>query len=179
MKKNILILLGLCSLLMITFFYFNKQSKLSLLNEPQLISFEEQQVLKDYNWKLIGITGKSFNLLVKTNNVIVIKYLSISDELNKAEMETFNSVYKDYKTKIDFIVVTNDDQLKVKKFLEKENYLFPVFYSLSEPPFKIEPQNNIFKSIVVSRKGRIVVDNSEAVNWDCDEIREILDGLTK
>jgi thiol-disulfide isomerase/thioredoxin len=149
------------------------------LNEPQLISFEEQQVLKDYNWKLIGLTGKSFNLLVKTNNVVVVKYFSISDELCNAEMETFNAVYEEFKTKIDFIVVTNEDQLKVKQYLEKEGYLFPVFYSLSEPPFIIEPQNNIYKSIVVSRKGRIVVDNNFAVNWDCDEIRDILNGLIK
>ena len=158
---------------------FLNDKKYDNLNKPQLITFEKQEVLKDYNWKLIGLTGKSFNLLVNTNNVIIIKYLSISNDLNKTEMETFNSIYEDYKTKINFIVVTSDDQLKIKKYLEKENYLFPVFYSLSKPPFKIEPQNNIFKSIVVSRKGRIVVDNNVAVNWDCREIRDILDGLTK
>ena len=178
MNKKILGIVTVVVLTTILLFSCNGEKNANL-NEPNIISFEEQQVLKDYNWKLIGLTGKSFNLLVKTNNVIVVKYFSISDELCNAEMETFNAVYEEFKTKIDFIVVTNEDQLKVKQYLEKEGYLFPVFYSLSEPPFKIEPQKNIYKSIVVSRKGRIVVDNNLAVNWDCDEIRDILNGLIK
>lgn len=178
MKKNIILFASLGVFLFFAVLFFLKENKTDF-NKPKLIQFEEQQVLKSYDWSLIGLNGKSFNLIIKRNNVIVIKYFSLSNEDSKKEIELFNDIYEEYKTKVDFLVIVEDSQPEIRSFLEKKEYLFPVCYSLSRPPFEFETEEKDFRSLIVSRKGRIIMDSHEHINWDCDEVRDVLNGLTK
>lgn len=178
MNKKIIFFASFGVLLILAVMFFNKENK-SNFKKPSFVSFEEQQVLKDYNWNLIGIEGKSFNTIIKANNVIVVKYFTLSNEDSKKEIELFNAIYEEYKTKIEFLVIVEDKQPDVRKYLQEKEYLFPVCYSLSRPPFKFEPQDKNFRSLIISKKGRIIMDNFEPINWDSKEVRDILNGLIK
>ena len=68
---------------------------------------------------------------------------------------------------------------EIGNYLKENDYFFPVCYSLSRPPFKFEPQDKNFRSLIVSRKGRIIMDNFEPINWESNEIRDVLNGLIK
>ncbi|WP_320814451.1 hypothetical protein [Flavobacterium sp.] len=178
MKKKVILFASLGVFLILAVLFFNKENNTNF-KKPSFVSFEEQQVLKDYNWNLIGIEGTSFNTVIKRDNVIVVKYLSLSNEDSQKEIELFNTIYEEYKTKIEFLVIVEDDQLKVRNYLKENDYFFPVCYSLSRPPFKFEPQDKNFRSLIVSRKGRIIMDNFEPINWESNEIRDVLNGLIK
>ena len=178
MKKNVILFVGFCVLLIITFLFYFKEDKTNF-KTPHLISFEEQQVLKNYDWSLIGLDGDSFNLIVKAKKVIVIKYFSLTNEESKKELDVFNKIYNDFKTKVDFVIIVEDKQPEVRSYLKENDFLFPVCYSLSKPPFEFESKNKSFRSLVISPSGRIVIDNYEPINWDSDEVRDVLNGLTK
>lgn len=178
MNKKIILFASLAVFLILGVLFFNKVDKPDF-KKPTFIPFEEQTVLKDYNWSLIGINGSPFNTIIKAKNVIVIKYFSVYNEESKKEVELFNTIYEEYKTKIEFLVITEDKQPDVRMFLKDNDYLFPVCYSLSRTPFKFKPEDKDFRSLIISREGRIIMDNFKPIDWDSKGVRDVLNGLVK
>jgi hypothetical protein len=91
-------------------------------------------------------------------------------------LESLKKVYDDYKTKMDFLLLSNDNQTKMIHYLDDNEYYFPLYFYLSEPPKEFEVKK-LPQSYLISKKGRILVDSNEAVNWDSTEFRKVLDGL--
>ena len=68
--------------------------------------------------------------------------------------------------------------MEVRSFIEKNEFSFPVFFSLSPAPKPIE--NKVIPSTyVLNKKGRIVVESKVATNWDDDAFRVVMDNLVK
>jgi hypothetical protein len=183
MKKYILIIITFIIVALATFFVA-KDSKIfssfkgMFLPEPTYVLFEEQRVLTDYDWSLIGPTAKAKNLIIKENKIVIVKVWSSEGEENEKDLACFNELYNDYKTKVEFVFVTRDEQVPAREFLSKNKYFFPLYFSMSTPP---KPLNISFapQTYVINKKGRIVVDYKGAANWNSKKFREMLDGLLK
>jgi len=145
------------------------------LPSPTLYAFEDQKILSNYYWSLIGLSGKSFDMVTKRGNVLLIHFWSIENEESVETLKSLDKLYNDYKTKIDFITITKDNQSNVRNFLDNNNYYFPAYYSLSIAPKPIE--NKIAKTYLISKKGRILIEHEGAANWNSDEVRKVIDGL--
>ena len=145
--------------------------------EPKVIQFEKQQVVANYDWKIISPNGNSLNFITKYNKTIFIYHWSVNDKNNIASLKKLEDFYNAYKTKIEFIAIAKDKQPDVRAFLDKSNYYFPVCYSLSIAPKPIE--NKVAKTYLISKKGRILIEHEGSANWNSDEVRKIIDGLLK
>lgn len=146
--------------------------------EPQLMEFEKQQVISNYDWKIISPNGNSQNFITKKNKVVFIFKWSQHDESAVKMLDNLNKLYDRYKTKVEFIFVTNDSQLEVREFTSSHNYIFPVFFSLSPMPRPL----NLYESQVgclINKKGRIIVLDKGLVNWNSEKIQLVIDGLLK
>ena len=165
MMKKTLILLFLVVVVVATFVLFKGYSNSSNLPEPNYIEFEKQQVVSFFEWSLIGPTGKTKNIYIDQGNVMIIHFWDAKNSKSVEELETFQKLYDDYKT-------------KVRAFIEKNKYSFPVFFSLSPLPKPLE--NKIIPSTyVLNKKGRIIVDSKVSANWNSDGFRKVLDELVK
>ena len=93
-----------------------------------------------------------------------------------AELPGFATLYADYKDKVEFAFVANDDQEKVLTFLEKKGYDLPVYFQVSATPKALE-SGSIPVTYIIDKKGDLVVDKTGAANWNSDKVRNLLDQL--
>jgi len=87
-------------------------------------------------------------------------------------------LYNDYKEKVVFLFVTNDDWETVQKFLTKNNYHLPIYNPLTQPPKELI-SNSIPTTYVINKQGKIVVQKTGAASWNSKTTRKMLDKLLK
>lgn len=158
--------------------YFSFLSCEKELPEPKLIEFEKQEVVSNYNWNLISYQGNTLNFITKSGKVVFIYYWSVNDENVEKNFKKIDQFYQAYKTKMEFVFVTSDNQVDVRKFIKKNEVMFPIFFSLSPipSPMKLDQTK---KAYLISKKGRIVVDNQGDANWTSENFYFLVDGLIK
>ena len=113
-----------------TFIFFKDYSKVSNLPEPTYIAFEQQQVVPFFDWSLIGPTGKTKNLYIDQGNVMIIHFWDANNPKSVEELEIFQKLYDDYKTKEQFYFVTSNSQVEVRSFIEKNEFSFHVWFKM-------------------------------------------------
>ncbi|GAB4162807.1 MAG: hypothetical protein Tsb0033_22210 [Winogradskyella sp.] len=93
-----------------------------------------------------------------------------------AEMPSINSLYNDYKDKVVFLLITNDDFKKIELFKDKNNFNFEVLHPFNEIPKELST-NSIPRTFILNKRGEIVVDESGAVNWNSENVRQQINEL--
>lgn len=139
---------------------------------------EDQVALKSYNWSLVGLDGNRVNLQSHKGEVILINVWATWCPPCVAELPRFVELYADYKDKVTFVFVANDEKEKVEAFLKKKGYNLPVYYQASVAPMEMQ-SGSIPVTYVIDKKGKIVIDKTGAANWNSDYIRDLLDKLVK
>jgi len=143
---------------------------------PSTVDEDEQTTLKNYNWNLVDLEGKQTNLQSKKGEVVLINVWATWCPPCVAELPGFIELYSDYKDKVTFAFVANDEKEKVRAFLKKKGYELPVYFQASAMPQELESRS-IPVTYILDKKGNIVVDKTGAANWNSDKTRSLLDEL--
>lgn len=143
---------------------------------PSIQSEESQVKLDTYNWSLKGLNTQSMNLKEQKGKVVFVSFWATWCPPCVAEMPSIQKLYHDYKEKITFILVTNEDWNTVSQFYKSKNYDFPTFNYLNQVPKQFE-HSSIPTTFILDKEGKIVVDKKGPANWNSDKIREVLDTL--
>ncbi len=143
---------------------------------PSTVDEDEQATLKNYNWNLVDLDGKQTNLQSKKGEVVLINVWATWCPPCVAELPGFVELYGDYKDKVAFAFVANDEKEKVQAFLKKKGYELPVYFQASAMPQGLE-SGSIPVTYILDKKGNIVVDKTGAANWNSDTTRSLLDRL--
>lgn len=143
---------------------------------PSTVDEREQAVLENYHWELIDMEGHKMNLKSKEGQVVLINVWATWCPPCVAELPGFATLYADYKDKVVFAFVANDEKEKVKTFLEKKGYDLPVYFQASATP-KALASGSIPVTYIIDKKGDVVVDKTGAANWNSDKVRNLLDQL--
>lgn len=159
-------------------FYFVNAKKTSSFPNPKFVPLEEQKVVGFYDWVLIGPTAVEKSMYADQDNVILIHMWDVNDPNVIEELESLQAIYDEYKTKAQFYFVTKSSQKEVRSFIEKYDFTFPVYFSLSRIP---KPMEFTFptSTYLLSKKGRIVVESKETTNWNDDAFRAVMENLVK
>ncbi|AEM71261.1 Redoxin domain protein [Allomuricauda ruestringensis DSM 13258] len=143
---------------------------------PSTVDKDERATLKNYNWNLVDLEGKSTNLQSKQGEVILVNVWATWCPPCVAELPGFVELYSDYKNKVTFAFVANDEKEKVEAFLKKKGYELPVYFQASATPKELE-SGSIPVTYIIDKKGNVVVDKTGAANWNSDKTRSLLDEL--
>ena len=146
--------------------------------KPTFVPYTQQNLFTSYSWPLFNTEGNGFNLKKYKEKVIMVVFISTKSKESLYQLRTLRNIYDDYKTKMEFIFVSNDSHSAIKKYLLDNNYYFPLYVYLDDIP-KNFSDTKLPQTYVISNKGRIVVDFSGPANWDNEEFRKLLDGLLK
>jgi len=158
--------------------YYFANTKKSNFPAPKFIPLEEQKVVGFYDWALIGSGGVQKSMYLDRDKVILIHMWDVNDLNAVEELESLQTIYDEYKTQAQFYFVTKNSQIEVRNFIEKYQFTFPVYFSLSRIPKPLEftfPTS----TYLLSKKGRIVLESKVTTNWDDDALRLVLDNLIK
>ncbi|MDC6367708.1 MULTISPECIES: TlpA family protein disulfide reductase [Flavobacteriaceae] len=141
-----------------------------------VVKEENQMTLENYDWNLVDLEGNRFNFSQNKEQVVLLNFWATWCPPCIAEMPSMVALYTDYKDKIVFIFVANDEKDKVLSYLEKKGYELPVYFETTQIPRKFQ-YNSIPVTYILSKSGKIVVHEKGAVNWNSKTTRKLLDGL--
>ena len=91
-------------------------------------------------------------------------------------MDDIQRLYDEYKGKVDFYIITNEEREPVEEFLGKNKYTFPITYRIVGEPAPVdilEPSG----TYIIDSKGSILVKSLDSKDWYNDKIKEILDAI--
>ena len=92
-------------------------------------------------------------------------------EINVADL------YNDYKDKVVFVFVTNENWNTVSSFLNKNEYDLPIYNSASTPPQNFTETNSIHASYLINKEGAILISKVGSADWNSSKVRALLDDL--
>jgi len=146
------------------------------LFSPSVIDLEDRKVIENYNWQLEDSEGNIFNYATTQNKVVLINFWATWCPPCIAEMPSLEKLHKDYKDKIVFLLVSNEDKEKVSKFITKNNYGFKVYKPLTQYP-EVFNVSSIPRTFLIDKNGNIVIDKTGASNWNSEKVRTTIDKL--
>lgn len=143
---------------------------------PGLVAAEERVKVESYDWKLHGVNTESMNFDTAQGKVVLLNYWATWCPPCIAEMPSLQKLYNDYKDKVVFVFLTEDDDPELNKFMSDKDYYYPIYRSLSShpKPFVHKP---IPGTYVIDKFGNVIIHKVGAANWNSDSVRETLDKL--
>ncbi|WP_298497313.1 TlpA disulfide reductase family protein [uncultured Algibacter sp.] len=143
---------------------------------PSINDASNQIKIDDYNWRLKDENGTVFNFEQLKDKVVLVNFWATWCPPCIAEMPSMQSLYNDYKGKIEFVFVSNEDNLKIDKFKSENDYTFKVYSPITKYPegFNV---SSIPRTFLIDKTGNIVIDKTGAANWNSKTVRTTIDKL--
>lgn len=157
-------------------FYVKVQVNRILAYNPTPVEEREQQLLVNYNWELQDLKNNEFNFKEVKGKVVLINFWATWCPPCIAEMPSFQNLYEDYKDKVVFMFVSQDQEPRVERFIQKKEYTLPVYYEKSTTPKQLFSKS-IPSTYLIDKDGKIIVAKTGAADWNSAETRGLLDGL--
>ncbi len=149
----------------------------------RLISFSPSETVEnnrasiaDYNWNLEQLNSEEINFSQSKGKVIVVNFWATWCPPCVAEMPSFQKLYNDYGDKVDFYFVTSEKVEKIEKFIEKNNYTFPIYIQTSNAP-KTLKSNVLPTTYLISKSGEIVIEEEGVADWNSKKMRLLVEKL--
>lgn len=152
----------------------------ALISQPDLNENGEQMSDDDFDWSLKDINNEQVNLKNHKGKVIFINLWATWCPPCVGEMPEIQKLYEHFKDndKIEFLMITGDPVSKIKSFIKKRGYSFPVYHYNSNPPIPFRVKS-IPTTFIISKSGKIVVKKIGAANWGGSKTIKIINKLIK
>ena len=142
---------------------------------PSEITENKQKTLENYNLIVEDSNQQKINLNQSKGDVILINFWATWCAPCVAEMPHFSNIYSDYKDKVDFYFITQDDWNLVQHFEAKRNYNIP-YYKLIQPHNSLH-YTSLPTTYLISKSGKIIMEKTGVADWNSDNFRKTLDKL--
>lgn len=174
---NILLILFVLSFFVTPLGYYGK----ILLNRvfsfsPPIIEETQREKIEDYDWKLKDAEWNFFNFEQSKGNVVFINLWASWRLPCEAELASIQKMYNDYKGKMDFYIITNENRPPVEEFMVKHEFTFPVTYLIIGEKMPINP-DEVPSSYLIDKSGNIVIHKEGIANWNTKKVYKVLDNL--
>jgi len=145
---------------------------------PIIIEETSRQQLQSYNWKLKDANWDFFNFDKSQGKVVFINFWASWRLPCEAELKGIQEIHDEYKDRVDFYIITNEERPPVEEFMRLKKFTFPVTYLIigeSAPLEVLEPP----AGYIIDKNGFIVVKEEDIADWDSSKIRGLLNELVK
>lgn len=143
---------------------------------PEVTKEINRGQITDYNWKLKDADWNFFNFNRSKGRVVFINFWRSWNIPSEAEVESIQKLYDDFKGRIDFYIITNEERAPVEKFMEDHGFTFPVTYSIVGDPMPVDGSKPP-RSYLLDKEGRIVISREGVADWDNDKIYFLIESL--
>jgi len=144
---------------------------------PSVKEVDDTEKISSYNWKLSGLNTQDINFNQFENKVIFVNFWATWCPPCRAEMPIIQELYDEYKDKIEFVFVTNENWGTVEKYFNEKGYNLPTYNSIGIPPKSFTETNSIPATYLIDRNGNILVSKTGAANWSSEKFKKRLDKL--
>ena len=89
---------------------------------PSTITEEKREELADYNWKLKGLNTETVDFNSLKEKVVFVNFWATWCPPCVAEMPSIQKLYDDYKDKVAFVFISNEDWTTIDTFYKDKGY---------------------------------------------------------
>ena len=143
-------------------------------------SGENIAILKesDYNWQLTDLDNNTINFSDFKGKVIFLNFWETWCPPCVGEMPEIQELYDNFKNNenVKLLLVSDEPVEKVKTFIKKRGYTFPVYILRTRKP-SIFHSPSIPTSFLISKKGEIKIKETGAANWGGDKMKKFVEEL--
>lgn len=134
----------------------------------------------DFDIDLKGINVPDANLKdLKNQKLIFLNFWGTWCPPCREEWPTIQKLYEIKKDKVVFVLIAmQDEEQKVREFLQKNNYSAPVYIAQSPISDKILPK--VFPTtFLLSKDGRILLKEDASKDWNSAKVHQFIDEVSK
>ncbi len=128
-----------------------------------------------WNWTMTDMEGKKSAFADFRGEVIFLNQWATWCPPCRAEMPSIEKLYKKFGTRIRFVILTQEDPQKVRSFLEKYGYTFPVY--IGQIAGSELASRTIPSTTIIDPAGIIRVNKGGAYNWNSGRVRRLIDSF--
>lgn len=144
---------------------------------PSVKNIESSHKIDTYNWQLKGLNTEDIDFRSLKDKVVIVNFWATWCPGCRAEKPMFQKLYNDYKDKVTFLFITNENWDVVNKYFSKSEYNLPVYNSKTMPPRLFLETNSIPSSYLIDKDGYIRIKKVGAANWNSGKVRSFIDEL--
>ena len=143
---------------------------------PSAMDEDEQAQMLPFEYQLSDIQGDYNSISIGKGKVSFISYWATWCPPCLAELPSIQKLYADYGGHVNFILLTNENPDIVQRFVDKKGYTLPIYFPKMEPPGTLY-SNSLPTNYIIDSKGKIIVKEKGAADWDSKKVRNLLDSL--
>ena len=147
--------------------------------QPEEISTGSQSF--DYNFIMKDLEGNKVDMKDLKGKVIFINLWATWCGPCRVEMPSIQNLYNSVDNdKVAFVILSLDQQgheQKVVQYIRDKEFNFPVYYPASPLP-KLLRVNTIPTTFIIGPDGKVKSKKTGMANYDTEEMREFLKGLS-
>lgn len=121
----------------------------------------------DYQWELQTLDGEKINFSEFKGKVIFLNLWATWCSPCVAEMPSIQKLFNSFRNNknVAFVLVSDEDEETVKKFIRKKKFDFPVYLRTTEPP-SLFASRGIPATFILDKSGRVLFKHIGSANWD-------------
>lgn len=145
---------------------------------PSGLSADEQYTISDNtrHWQLTDMNGKTVNFSDLLDKPVFVNVWATWCPPCRAELPGIQELFKQYKDKVYFVLLSDEPPAKIKAFAREHHYTGMPFYR-----YRYVPQDFSSRSIpstfILSKEGKVVLTKKGAARWDSGKVKKLLDEL--
>jgi len=149
------------------------------LSPPQFPEYSKLSIYgtADYSWSYRTLEGKELMFSELKGKVVFINFWATWCKPCVAEMPAIQNLYDSLKNEnIAFLLISNEDEKTIQKFMDEKRFTFPVYLRSKELP-KVFKTIGIPATFIISRDGSVVFKHVGSAKWDDESCLSFIRGL--
>lgn len=148
------------------------------LFSPATLDVEDQIQLQPFDYQVSDLNGKSQVIEIGKGKTVFLSYWATWCPPCIAELPSIQKLHVDYGSKIDFVLITQENPEIARQFIESKGYDLPVFTPRMQAP-EILYERSIPTNYIIDKSGKIIAKEQGATDWNSKKVREILERLIR
>lgn len=150
------------------------------MQQPVTASVTESIRLQrsDLEWQIQTPEGLVINFKDLNTKPVFLNFWAVKCPHCIAELESIENLYHIYKDKVNFILLTSENPIQVKKFLNEKGYKIPFYLTYGNIP-GIFDTPFIPATFIITTDRKIVLKKTGPARWDGEKMISFFDKLTR